>query len=391
MKLSLTLFSALLFLAAALPSPAEDELSEEDKALFDDIQVTKEEETKARERLDKTEAPAQPQSSLPEGVSRVLDRLAVYEASLDGITDEAIVVARKAVGAQMISLSNITPEPAKTALIVSAKNIEGLKPDIELPLAGTGDELPGEWIYEKRKGRDSRWFYRDGSIKTNWSKGSWHWLNSSNRIAIVDYASRDYVDVMRLIVKPGKPPTIEAFNLNDHWTLAKGQTEEGDAPPPMESSRILTAARANEAKVRTNTLKQTREKRERVAVWLVAKAKTSEPETAKLMLARAAALRATGTQAAPAKVLREADTFRGKVFLDNKQRTWEFLPDGTVKSKGSSWGSWDWAKASGNSCLVLYSGAPQKAETAFLVNLSEFSSGKLHFNSFTESFDAKVK
>lgn len=154
MKFTSAISTALLLLALVRPVLGQEALSAADKTLFDDLQVTEEAEKSARQRMEKSETPPQPQPELPGTGAKLLDRLAVFEASLYGVTDEAIALSRKSLSAQLIRLSDTTADPAKTALITTAKNVEGLKPDAELPPAGADGDFPGEWIY----GTARRWY-----------------------------------------------------------------------------------------------------------------------------------------------------------------------------------------------------------------------------------------
>lgn len=102
MKFTSVIFAAMVFLPGAtcpLRVFGQEALSDKDKALFDDLQVTGEAEKAARERIEKSGRPAAaPQPELPEAAAKLLDRLAVYEASLQGITDEIIGRSRKTLG-----------------------------------------------------------------------------------------------------------------------------------------------------------------------------------------------------------------------------------------------------------------------------------------------------
>jgi hypothetical protein len=195
---------------------------------------------------------------------------------------------------------------------------------------------------------------------------------------------------MRLLVKPGKPPVLEAINHNDHWTLTRGKPEAA-VPLPPQAQRILTTARTHETQVRATTLKQTHERRERVAAWMTERSKSSEPVAAKALLAKAAELRTPAPDAASAKIRRNAGSLRGKIYTDSKNRTWEFLSDGTLKCRGVSWGTWEWAKAAEDTGIVIYTGGTGKTESPMLVHVSADSPDTLHFHGFDESFDAKVK
>jgi len=388
MKSCPVILLALSLLAFVCPVHGQEALTDAEKALFDDLQVTEEAEKSARQRIEKSETPPEAQPELPATAAKMLDRLAVFEASLLGITDEAIALSRKALSAQLIKLSDTAADPAKTELIATAKNIEGLKPEAELPAAGAGGDFPGEWIYPN----DSRWYYRDGNIKTNAFTGKWRWLNQSDRVVVADYAGSEYVDVLRLVTRTGKPPMLEGINQKaNHWTLSRGQSDPGKPALPAEANKIIASAGAHESKVRAASLKQTRDKRERVAAWLVEKAKTDSPAAAKVLLENAGKLRAVAAGPATSDTRRNADAFRGKIYLDNKRRPWEFLPDGTVRCNGLSWGMWEWAKSGNDDCLIICSGGPGKAENPMLVCQSRSSPGTMHFIGFEDKFDAKLR
>lgn len=291
----------------------------------------------------------------------------------------------------MIKLSAAAAEPGKTELIATAKNIEGLLPGVELPPAVVESEFPGEWIYTAG---DKRWYYGDGKVKTNTLTGTWRWLNQSSQVVVADYTGSDYVDVMRLVTKPGTPPTLDCMNQNvNRWTLSRGQSEPRKPALPAEANKLIAAARSHEAQARTKSLQPVREKRERVAAWLVEKAKAEVPAAAKKLLDNAEKLRSGAGE--PAKggsgYRRNPDTFRGKVYNDGKRRAWEFLPDGTVRCNGLSRGMWEWAKSGNDRCLIMCSGGPGKAENPMLVKQSDTTPGKLYFVGFEETFEANLK
>ncbi len=382
--------SAAFFLTGSLPSLCgqEPSLSPADRALFDDLRVTEETEKTARQRIEKGEKAPAPQADLPPTAAKLLDRLAVYEASLSGIADEMITLSRKTLSGQLIKLSTTAAEPAKTEIITAAKNIEGLPPATELPAAAMESDFPGEWIFPG----DSRWYYRDGRIKTNAFTGTWRWVNQSSRVIIADYANTEFVDVLRMVTKSGKPPILEGLNQrNDRWTLSRGKADPGKSALPAEANKFITTARSTETAVRTNSLRQAQEKREGVAAWLVERAKTDPPAAAKALLASAGKLRAPAEEPAKDNYRRNADAFRGKVYVDPKRRTWEFLPNNTVKANGLSWGTWEWAKSGNDSCLLLCGGSPGKPAIPMLARQSTTSPGTLHFIGFDEKFDVNLK
>src|SRR5262245_8916853 len=70
-------------------------LTEEDRKLFDGLQVSEEAEKAARQRLEKDPARPAAAPELPAPAVKALDRLAVYEASLAGIADEMVSQSRK--------------------------------------------------------------------------------------------------------------------------------------------------------------------------------------------------------------------------------------------------------------------------------------------------------
>jgi hypothetical protein len=386
MKLSPVLSVAFILLVPLQALHAQEPLSAADKALFDDLRVTEETEKTARQRIEKSEKAA-PQPDLPSGATKLLDRLAVYEASLSGVADEMITLSRKTLCGQLIKLS-AAAEPAKTELIAAAKNIEGLPPAVELPAAETESDLPGEWLFPN----DSRWYYQDGRVKTNAFTGTWRWVDQSSRVIIADYANTDYVDILRMVVKNGKPPILQGINQkNDRWTLSRGKPDPGRSSLPPEAAKLIAAARGSEAAARSTSLRQAQEKRERVAAWLVERAKTDPPAAAKALLASAGKLRTPVAGPAGEVYRRKPDTFRGKVYVDPKRRTWEFLPNGSVKTGGLSWGTWEWAKAGNDACLVLCGKLPGKPAIPMLVRGSASSPGTLHFIGYDEKFDANLK
>lgn len=390
MKSPSALSAALLLFALVCQVRGQEPLSDADKALFDDLKVTEEAEKTARERIGKSAPPPHPQPELPAAAAKLLDRLAVFEASLSGVTDESVGRSRKTLSTQLIKLSDTTADPAKTELITTAKNIEGLQADAPLPQPPAAGDFPGEWIYGPAS--DSRWHYRDGKMKTKDFTGTWRWLNQSNTILVADYAGAEFVDILRIVTKPGKPPILEGLNQNaDRWTLSRGRPDTATTALPAEARKLITVARAYEAQTRSNTSKQSREKRERVAQWLVEHAKSEPPAPAKLLLENAALLRAAAPSDAGLSALRNPDPFRGNIYADPKRRTWEFLPNGTVRSNGISWGIWEWGKAANDTCLVICSGKPGRAENPMIVRQSGKEPGLLHFIGFDDKFDAKLK
>lgn len=384
-----TLFLAALSLFSHADSArAEDEWLPADKALFDELKVATQEEQSARERLKKSPPPKLP-DGIPAAAERILRQLELHGASLDNITDEIIVRSRQSVSAQLIKLADTAVEPAKTQLIARAKAIEGQAPQVELPGAGAEDFV-GEWIYEDSKIRESRWYRSDGTIDTPWSKGKWRWLNDSRRVVVAEYFAAGAVDLMVVITTAGKPPRVKSFNHEAQWELTRGAPEAGVMVLPAGATRIVDGARNQESKARTGTEKQKRANRQKVAAWLVEKAKTEKPAAAKLLLDRAGAL----NEAAATRSEKSGpgmDRFRGRIFVDDKKRPWEFLPNGSVRCKGLTWGGWEWAKAGDNSALVIYSGGPEKAENPALVRVSRSTPGLLRFAGLEEKFEARLK
>jgi len=235
MKFFSAISAALLWVLPGGPLHGQETISEADKALFDELLVTGDAEKAARERMKKSEeTPQQAQPGLPANAEKLLERLAVYEASLYSVTDEAIALSRKKLGGELIKLSGASTEPAKTELVATAKNIEGLRPGVELPPVMPESDFPGEWLFPG----GSRWYYRDGRIKTDNSTGIWRWLNQGNQVVIADYSNSEYVDVLRLVVKPGEPAFVEGVNQKgEHWTLTRGKPDPGKPPLPAEAGK----------------------------------------------------------------------------------------------------------------------------------------------------------
>jgi len=249
-------------------------------------------------------------------------------------------------------------------------------------------DFPGEWLFPG----GSRWYYRDGRIKTDNSTGTWRWLNDGNQVVVADYSNSEYVDVLRLVIKPGKPAFVEGVNQKgEHWTLTRGKPDPGKPGLPAEANKLIAAARSYESQARTKSLKQAQEKRERVAAWMVEKAKTDADGAAKLLLQSANRLREAAAEPAKGGLRGNFDAFSGKIYRDPKRRTWEFLPNGTVKSNGLTWGMWEWAKSSDDPWIIICSGSSGKAENPMLVRPSNSSPGKLHFFGFDDKFEADLK
>jgi hypothetical protein len=393
-----------LLLACNRPAArAQETLSRADKAIFDELQVAPPADKELRDRLAALR-PALPPSEIPAIPGRILSQLEHYETSLDLITGDTVTRARKALGGQLIRLSGAAQEPLKTTLIVTAKTIEGHDPLTEPALytKEAEDAFTGEWIYQSKSVRESRHYLADGKIKTPWSLGKWRWLNQSRQVVVTEYALHSYVDLMVIITAPDKPPRIEAFSAQDgHWSLTRGKPESNTPPLPPEARRVIEATRAQESKTRLAALNQKRGKRERVAAYLVEKAKAAGSEAARLLLARAETLRSGGTTkpaaepeaAADAKKNRphDASAFTGKVIVDEKQRPWEFMPDGTVKFNSVPWGSWEWAWDRDDYAIVICSGGPGRADNPMIVRRSGSKPGTFYFVGMEGKFGAKVR
>lgn len=362
-------------------------LTEDERKLFDELQVSAEAEQAARQRMEKAPAREPAPAELPPAAVKVLDRLAVYEASLSGIADEMVTQSRKKVAEQLIRIADGKTEPSKTELIAAAKKIEGFEVGVELPAPEEPEvDFPGDW----KRGSSTYSYSKEGDVKTSWgSQGKWRWLHGSRRFIVADYAKGATVHLLQIDTKPGKVPAAVGVNdVGGRYEVTKGGVQPAKLWMPVEAAKPVSASRTYEVQVRTKSQKEMNEKRERVAVWLVDTAKKADPKAATLLLDNAGRLRAG---AAGTAQLRNADAFRDKVFDDGKRRSWEFLPNGTVKTKGAVWGAWEWAKAEDDTRVVVYTTASGKTDSPMLVCLSKKTPDTLNFIGFDTKFDARAK
>ena len=146
---TLVLFTCAV-LAAGGVFAAEEPVNPDPTGIFDssELNVPKEEEKKAQEKLEKDDLKAG--SALPEPVRRMLDRLTVFEVVEKSVLAKRIQPLRAALKDKLLALSDKAAEQAKADIIGLAKHVEGLAADEELrpeniTLSAGHDEGGGVW------------------------------------------------------------------------------------------------------------------------------------------------------------------------------------------------------------------------------------------------------
>jgi hypothetical protein len=384
MKMRLPAFFCFAFIALWRLCPAADPPSPDIDSIFDfpDAQVTKEEKKRAQETAAKEGLLAE--SSLPEAVRAMLDRLTVFEEIVNTILVRRVNPLRTAAKDHLLALADKSSGAAKLDCVLLAKYIEGCPIDKTLDpgsvaLTATNKEKGEQW---NRNGKLWNELLPNGSIRRIWADGRWQWLNKQRTILLIDYFGGNSAELVALRASG----LIEGWAFNNEskngWEVMRTELPKADLRKPApDGLRILgeTAKAENAARLKAST--DIAQRRLAVSTWLVNQAKTAPPEPAKKILARAASLGgAPGT-----KLWEKADRIAGIWPMDDG-RKFEFRLDGQVAIDGKTGkATWVWAKyRNWNTALVRF-GKPDDPSECWLVRINTKEPGRLYVHTPTKS------
>jgi hypothetical protein len=364
---------------------AADPASPDTDGIFDfpDTVVSKEDKKKAQETAAKDGLLAE--TSLPEPVRAMLDRLTVFEEIVNTILVRRITPLRAAARESLLALSDKTSGATKLDCVALAKYVEGCPIEKTLDpgsvqLTASDVEKGEQW---NRDGKLWNELLPNGSIRRIWAEGRWQWLNKQRTILLIDYYGGNYADLVTLRASG----LIEGWAVSNDTKTAGWQVKRTALPkaelrkPAPDGIRILTEAAKAENAARAKASKDIAEHRAAVSAWLVTQAKSAPPENAKKILARATAL-----SAAPgAKLWEKADRIAGVWPMDDGRR-FEFRPDGSVAINGQTGkATWVWAKYRNWNTALIRFGKPDDPTECWFARINSKEPGRLYVNSPTKS------